>query len=52
MRAQIPSITSPKLCDGMLVAIPTAIPVPPLTSKFGIDAGSTSGSTEFPSYVS
>ena len=50
--AQIPSITSPKLCEGMLVAIPTAMPVPPFTNKLGMDAGRTSGSTELPSYVS
>ena len=33
--AQMPSMTSPRLCGGMLVAMPTAMPVPPLTSRFG-----------------
>ena len=37
-------MTSAKLCGGILVAIPTAIPVAPLTNKLGIRAGSTSGS--------
>ena len=36
--------TSRRLCGGMLVAIPTAIPDEPLTSRFGIRAGSTVGS--------
>ena len=29
------SITSPRLCGGMLVAMPTAMPPAPLTSRFG-----------------
>ena len=33
--AQMPSITSPRLCGGMFVAMPTAMPVPPFTSRFG-----------------
>ena len=37
-------MTSAKLCGGMFVAIPTAIPVAPFTNKFGIRAGKTSGS--------
>ena len=44
MRANVASITSPKLCGGILVAIPTAIPPAPLTSKFGNWAGKTVGS--------
>ena len=44
-----PSATSPRLCGGMFVAIPTAIPADPLTSRFGNRAGSTSGSCERPS---
>ena len=36
--------TSPRLCGGMLVAIPTAIPLEPLTSRFGKRVGRTSGS--------
>ena len=42
--AKHPSITSPKLCGGILVAIPTAIPEAPLTNKFGYFAGNTVGS--------
>ena len=42
--AQTPSMTSPRLCGGMLVAMPTAMPVPPLTSRFGKAAGKTVGS--------
>ena len=34
-----PSITSPRLCGGMFVAMPTAMPVEPLTSRFGYVAG-------------
>ena len=30
-----PSMTSRRLCGGMLVAMPTAMPVDPLTSRFG-----------------
>ena len=40
----VAAITSPKLCGAIFVAIPTAIPEPPLTSKFGYAAGRTSGS--------
>ena len=35
---------SRKLCGGMLVAIPTAIPALPLTSKLGKREGKTVGS--------
>ena len=28
-------MTSPRLCGGMLVAMPTAMPAEPLTSRFG-----------------
>ena len=35
IKANVPSIISPKLCGGMLVAIPTAIPPAPFTSKLG-----------------
>ena len=37
------SIVSARLCGGMFVAIPTAIPVEPLTSRFGNRDGSDSG---------
>ena len=43
------SITSPRLCGGMLVAMPTAMPPEPLTSRFGNLAGSTTGSFSVPS---
>ena len=38
------SMTSPKLCGGMFVAMPTAMPDEPFTSKFGMRVGSTDGS--------
>ena len=44
MRYIVPSMTSPRLCGGMFVAIPTAIPTEPFTSRFGIREGSTVGS--------
>ena len=37
-------MTSPRLCGGMLVAMPTAMPCAPLTSRFGKPAGRTLGS--------
>ena len=37
-------MTSPRLCGGMLVAMPTAMPPAPLTSRFGNFAGRTDGS--------
>ena len=42
--AQTASIVSPRLCGAMLVAMPTAMPVPPLTNRFGNAAGNTTGS--------
>ena len=42
-------ITSVRLCGGMLVAIPTAIPDEPLTSRLGSRDGSTVGSCSLPS---
>ena len=44
-----PSATSRMLCGGMLVAMPTAMPAEPLTSRFGKRAGSTVGSWVLPS---
>ena len=38
------SMTSPRLCGGMLVAMPTAMPPAPLTKRFGNFAGRTVGS--------
>ncbi|OPZ69318.1 MAG: hypothetical protein BWY81_00475 [Firmicutes bacterium ADurb.Bin467] len=42
--AMTPPITSFRLCGGMFVASPTAMPLAPLTSRFGNRPGSTSGS--------
>ena len=39
--ARVASITSPALCVGMLVAMPTAMPLPPLISRLGKAAGRT-----------
>ncbi len=36
--------TSVRLCGGMLVAMPTAMPEEPLISRFGTRVGSTEGS--------
>ena len=47
--ARQPSTTSLRLCGGMLVAMPTAMPELPLTSRFGSFAGSSSGSFSEPS---
>ena len=38
------STISDRLCGGMLVAMPTAIPVDPLTRRFGTRVGRTTGS--------
>ena len=43
------SHTSRRLCGGMFVAMPTAMPDAPLTSRFGTRAGSTVGSRWEPS---
>ena len=42
--AMVASITSPRLCGGMFVAMPTAMPPAPLTRRFGKRAGRTVGS--------
>ena len=52
INALIASTTSSKLCGGILVAIPTAIPSDPMRSKLGSLAGSTLGSCCEPSNVS
>ena len=44
INASVASTTSPKLCGGILVAIPTAIPPAPFTKRFGYWAGKTVGS--------
>ena len=40
----VASIISERLCGGILVAIPTAIPDAPFTRRFGIRVGRTEGS--------
>ena len=45
----VASMVSPRLCGGMLVAMPTAMPDEPLTSKLGKRAGSTDGSSRLSS---
>ena len=42
--AMIAAMTSRRLCGGMFVAMPTAMPDEPLTSRFGNAAGRTFGS--------
>jgi hypothetical protein len=44
MSSNSPSTTSPRLCGGTLVAMPTAMPAEPLTSRLGSAEGSTVGS--------
>jgi len=44
MRWTVASMISPRLCGGMFVDIPTAMPEEPLSRRFGTAAGSTSGS--------
>src|SRR3990167_2774882 len=43
--AMQPSTTSVKLCGGIDVAMPTAIPEVPLTKRFGTRDGKITGST-------
>ncbi len=44
-----PAATSRRLCGGMLVAMPTAMPAEPLTSRLGNRLGRTIGSCDRPS---
>ena len=44
MYSKVPLITSVKLCGGIFVAIPTAIPEAPFTRSAGIFVGRTVGS--------
>ena len=48
----IASTISPRLCGGMFVAMPTAIPDEPFISRFGSFDGSTTGSLSEPSKLS
>ncbi|MDF5994860.1 hypothetical protein P4200_10215 [Pseudomonas aeruginosa] len=41
--------TSRRLCGGTSMAMPTAMPVVPLSSRLGRRAGSTAGSSRVPS---
>ena len=43
------SQTSPRLWGGMLVAMPTAMPAEPFTSRLGRRVGRTDGSVSSPS---
>jgi hypothetical protein len=43
--AMTPSMTSRMLCGGILVAMPTAMPADPFTSRFGNVVGRTVGSS-------
>ena len=52
MRCSQASTTSPRLWGGMLVAMPTAMPEEPLTSRFGCREGRTTGSSRRPSKFS
>ena len=45
----VASTISVRLCGGIFVAMPTAIPSEPLISRFGMRVGRTSGSTSLPS---
>ena len=49
IRAMVALITSDRLCGGMFVAMPTAMPAEPLTSRFGKRDGITVGSSSFSS---
>ena len=44
MIAMVASMVSRRLCGGMFVAMPTAMPVAPLISRLGTLDGSTRGS--------
>ena len=48
-RCRHASTTSDRLCGGMFVAMPTAMPEAPLMSRFGMRAGRMSGSLSEPS---
>ena len=45
IKCVVASMTSPRLCGGMFVAMPTAIPWLPLTSRLGNRDGKTVGSS-------
>ena len=49
IRCPTASESSRRLCGGIFVAIPTAIPSVPMRSRFGTPAGNTSGSFFVPS---
>ena len=45
----VASTISVRLCGGIFVAMPTAIPSDPFTSRLGMRVGRTSGSISLPS---
>ena len=45
----VASMVSPRLCGGMFVAMPTAMPCEPFTSRLGKRAGRTVGSSRLSS---
>ena len=49
MTRSMASATSPGLCEHIVVAIPTAMPVTPLMIRLGSAAGITDGSSPSPS---
>ncbi len=49
IRWRAAAMTSRRLCGGMFVAIPTAMPEAPLTRRFGKAAGRATGSCSWPS---
>ena len=49
MRAMVPATISPRLWGAMFVAMPTAMPLAPLISRFGTRDGRTRGSLVVPS---
>ena len=49
MSIHVASMASPRLWGGMLVAMPTAMPDEPFTSKLGKRAGKTVGSSKLSS---
>ncbi len=49
IRWRAAAMTSRRLCGGMFVAMPTAMPEEPFTSRFGKAAGSATGSCSWPS---
>lgn len=49
IRCRAAAMTSARLCGGMFVAMPTAMPEEPFTRRFGKAAGRATGSCSWPS---